>query len=1125
MSNPIRRSTFRAVVVALLGAVLAATAVLTATVPPAGAASGNPPWEPDANSVGGLVFYNATGQQVTGGNLTDSPVAAYVEGTATIRSGDTKATLYGYSPVALTAPGTWNGEALGSSTTYPNASAPVPLNTSTLPVQTGASGDEDIATLMSDLPNNNASGSGYENLYQLRLKTTQAGQQPNVKYDSADISINSTAGTWSVVYPAITSTATTTALTASPTSPQASGTSVTLTATVTPAAAGTVQFENGTTAIGSPQTVNASTGVATLATSALPVGALTLHAVYTPAPFSIYTGSTGTTSFTVYTPVSTTTTLTASPASPQVSGTSVTLRAALNPTAATGTVQFQNGTTDLGSPVAVSAGVATYTTTTLPVGTLTLHAVYVPSSGSVYVTSTGTTSYTITSSATPTTTVLTVAPGSPQPFGTSETLTATVSPTATGTVQFQSGTTDLGSPVVVSAGVATYATSSLPVGVLTLNAVFTPTTGNGFSGSSGSAPFTVTAIATTTTLTVAPVSPQPVGTSETLTATVSPTATGTVQFQNGTTDLGAPVAVSAGVATYTTAALPVGSLTLNAVFAPTAGTGYAGSTGTADFTVDPLTATTTVLTVAPVSPQTFGTSETLTATISPTATGTVQFQNGTTDLGSPVDVSAGVATYTTSALPVGSLTLHAVFVPTVGNGFAGSTGQASFTVTPIATTTTLTVAPGSPQLLGTSETLTATVSPTATGSVQFQDGTTDLGSPVAVSAGVAHFTTAALPAGTLTLHAVFTPTAGNGYAGSTGTATFTVTPLTATTTSLTVAPTGPQLVGTSETLTATVSPTATGTVQFEVDSTPIGAPVTVTAGVATYTTTALPPGALTLGAVFTPTAGNGFAGSTGTAPFTVTGASGTASTPDGKGYWLVASDGGVFAYGNAHFYGSTGGQHLNAPIVAFATTPDGKGYWLVAADGGVFAYGDATFYGSTGGQHLNAPIVGISTTPDGKGYRLVASDGGVFSYGDATFYGSTGGQHLNAPIVGISTTPDGLGYWLVASDGGVFSYGDATFFGSTGGQHLNAPIVGIATTPDGKGYRLVASDGGVFSYGDATFYGSTGGQHLNAPIVSIATTPDGQGYWLFAADGGVFNYGDAGFYGSAAGLPLTKPII
>jgi len=1029
MRNPIRRSTFRAVVVALLGAVLAAGAVLTAVVPPAGAASGNPPWEPDANSVGGLAFYNAAGQQITGGNLTDSPVAAYVEGAGTIRAGDTKATLYGYSPVAGTAPGTWNGEALGSSTTYPNASAPAPLNTSTLPVETGASGDEDIATLMSDLPNNNSSGSGYANLYQLRLKSTQAGQQPNVKYDSADISIDSTAGTWSVVYPAVTTTATATTLTAAPTSPQASGTSVTLTATVSPSAPGTVQFENGSTDLGSP--VNVTAGVAAFTTTALPVGALTLHAVYTPAAFSVYTGSTGSTSFTVYTPVSTSTILTAAPVSPQVSGTSVTLTATLTPSAATGTVQFENGSTDLGSPVTVTSGKATTTTTALPVGALTLHAVYLPSSGSEYLTSTGDLSYTITNSATPTTTTLTVAPGTPQVFGTSETLTATV----------------------------------------------------------------------------------------------SPTATGTVQFENGAADLGTPVTVTAGVAHYVTAALPIGTLTLNAVFAPTSGNGYSGSTGTTPFTVDPLTATSTALTVAPGTPQVFGTSETLTATVSPTATGTVQFENGAANLGSPVAVTAGVATYTTSALPVGTLTLKAVFTPTAGNGFAGSNGTASFTVTPIATTTVLTVAPASPQFLGTSETLTATVSPTATGTVQFENGTTDLGAAVSVTAGVAHYTTAALPAGTLTLHAVFAPTAGDGYAGSTGTASFTVTPLTATSTSLTVAPAGPQLVGTSETLTATVSPTASGTVQFEVNSAPIGSPVAVTAGVATYTTTALPPGGLTLGAVFTPTAGNGFAGSTGTASFTVTGASGTASTPDGKGYWLVASDGGVFAYGNAVFYGSTGGQHLNAPIVGFATTPDGKGYWLVGADGGVFSYGDATFYGSTGGQHLNAPIVGISATPDGKGYRLLAADGGVFSYGDAVFYGSTGGQHLNAPIVGISTTPDGKGYWLVAADGGVFSYGDATFYGSTGGEHLNAPIVGIATTPDGKGYRLVAADGGVFTYGDAVFYGSTGGEHLNAPIVSIATTPDGQGYWLFAADGGVFNCGDAGFFGSAGGLPLAKPII
>ena len=62
-----------------------------------------------------------------------------------------------------------------------------------------------------------------------------------------------------------------------------------------------------------------------------------------------------------------------------------------------------------------------------------------------------------------------------------------------------------------------------------------------------------------------------------------------------------------------------------------------------------------------------------------------------------------------------------------------------------------------------------------------------------------------------------------------------------------------------------------------------------------------------------------------------------------------------------------------------AATPDGAGYWLVASDGGIFAFGDAVFYGSTGGMHLNAPIVGMAPTPDGAGYWLVASDGGIFS--------------------------------------------------------------------------------------------------------------------------------------------------
>ena len=166
--------------------------------------------------------------------------------------------------------------------------------------------------------------------------------------------------------------------------------------------------------------------------------------------------------------------------------------------------------------------------------------------------------------------------------------------------------------------------------------------------------------------------------------------------------------------------------------------------------------------------------------------------------------------------------------------------------------------------------------------------------------------------------------------------------------------------------------------------------------------------------------------------------------PPRPAYWLVASDGGIFAFGDAGFYGSTGSFALNQPVVAMASTPDHKGYWLVASDGGVFNFGDAGFYGSTGSLHLNRPIVGIAPTLDGKGYWLVASDGGVFSFGDAAFEGSTGSLTLNKPVVGMAATGTGNGYWLVASDGGVFSFGDARFEGSTGGLILNRPMVGMA---------------------------------------------------------------------------------
>ncbi len=243
------------------------------------------------------------------------------------------------------------------------------------------------------------------------------------------------------------------------------------------------------------------------------------------------------------------------------------------------------------------------------------------------------------------------------------------------------------------------------------------------------------------------------------------------------------------------------------------------------------------------------------------------------------------------------------------------------------------------------------------------------------------------------------------------------------------------------------------------------------------------------------------------------------------GYQEVASDGGIFAFGAAGFYGSEGARPLNRPIVGMASTPDGGGYWMVASDGGMFAFGDAGFYGSEGATPLNRPIVGMASDATGKGYWMVASDGGIFAFGDAGFYGSEGARPLNRPIVGMASSPDGGGYWMVASDGGIFAFGDAGFYGSEGATPLNRPIVGMASDATGKGYWMVASDGGIFAFGDAGFYGSEGARPLNRPIVGMASSPDGGGYWMVASDGGIFAFGDAGFYGSEGATPLNRPIV
>jgi hypothetical protein len=230
----------------------------------------------------------------------------------------------------------------------------------------------------------------------------------------------------------------------------------------------------------------------------------------------------------------------------------------------------------------------------------------------------------------------------------------------------------------------------------------------------------------------------------------------------------------------------------------------------------------------------------------------------------------------------------------------------------------------------------------------------------------------------------------------------------------------------------------------------------------------------------------------------------------------------VLAFAGAPQLGPNPGLTLNAALIDLAPTRTGRGYWAVASDGGVFTYGDARFHGSTGGMPLVSPVAGIASTRSSRGYWLVAYDGGVFSFGDARFHGSTGGMRLVSPIAAMAPTRTGRGYWLVAFDGGVFSFGDAKFYGSMGGQRLTSPVVSIAASRTGRGYYLVAADGGVFSFGDAKFRGAI--SDPKRPAAGIALAKNG-GYWIAREDGTVDGFGVPSSFGAAGPDMQLHPTV
>ena len=750
--------------------------------------------------------------------------------------------------------------------------------------------------------------------------------------------------------------------------------------------------------------------------------------------------------------------------------------------------------------------------------------------------------------------------GSPSTVGSPVTFTATVSGTnLAGTVAFTDGAnpiTGCGAATLDVSDEATCTTSALPTGA---SQTITATYGNDANntGSFGTVSQTVNAALGSTTTTVnTSGSPSTVGSPVTFTATVSGTnLAGTVAFTDGAnpiTGCGAATLDVSDEATCTTSALPTGaSQTITATYGNDANN--TGSFGTVSQTVNALNTTTAL--GSSQNPSTVGQSVTFTATVTggSSPTGTVAFSGGgITGCGSQTLNGSGVATCNTSALAAGSnQTITAVYSGNANN--ATSTGTVSQTVnTPVVaspTSTTLTSSTN-PSTFGQSVSLTATVTPVGggrpTGTVEFFDGTTLLGtftlggsglSSSALAPNQAGLSTSALSQGTHSITAVYSGDSLNNPSTSsplTQVVNAQTPTLPATTITLTPAA-NPSVVGHPEKLTANVTTTSpggsiTGTVQFFEGNILLGT-VPLAGNQAVVEVEAKVPGTYVLSASYSGDAAN--APSTSAALDQVMLGLGQAGL---HGYWLVGSDGGIFTFGSAQFYGSTGSLTLQRPVVGITPTSDLGGYWLVASDGGVFTFGDAGFYGSIPGlgfapagngtaKELNAPIVGMVPSSDGGGYFMVGSDGGVFAFGDAKFEGSCPGiGGCSGAAVTVMPDATGNGYWLVTATGHIYTFGDAAYYGAPGPQSV--PVTSAVRTADGKGYWILFSNGAIAGYGDAGNLGSPGGAFGGQnPATAIFSTADGQGYWVASANGSVYTYGDAPFEGSMAGTTLNGPII
>lgn len=441
----------------------------------------------------------------------------------------------------------------------------------------------------------------------------------------------------------------------------------------------------------------------------------------------------------------------------------------------------------------------------------------------------------------PFSTTTTIAPVAPVTEGDTATLKATVTPaSATGNIQFRDGAVNIGVPVPVSNGQAQLPHSFDVVGSHAISAVFTGT-GQYAGSASGTTQLQVTELPTLDTVTTLQAPPSAVqGAPATLTAWLDPAqAAGTVQFKENGSPIGTPVTVNGGTAQLSYAFTQLGNRTITAEF--TGGKGFANSSSQPRslFVSAPVAqdVTTTTTLTAPATAET-GQQVTLTADVEPSnAAGTVQFKDGTTNIGTPVTVSNGKATTQTTFTTAGTHSITAVF--TGGTGFKGSTSSAqTVSVSNPVVQTAIALSVPSDAQTGTEVTFTATVTPvTAAGTVQFTDGGSNIGAPVAVSNGVASLPHTFTTAGAHTIGATFTGAAGFMDTSATPQTVQVSAPTpndVVTTTTATVPSTA--TVGQQVTLSAKVAggPNLPGTVRFYDGDTPISDNIALVDGAATF---------------------------------------------------------------------------------------------------------------------------------------------------------------------------------------------------------------------------------------------------------------------------------------------------